>query len=374
MNQFQALINLIPYVEKYAPHQHDDELHIKRLFNETMMKLLMDDSLAEHNQASIEVQGEVEQLGTEQIIAYLIQCHNDKNELHKAMVNGALQKCLVQLQTCSLSQSTFKLNELFNLPDLANTKIRMHVVFDNNWNPIDSFKNGDIQGLLTGQYWNFSKRKSYKVGETTIGLIRLFPRKDLWLLFHIGVVTEDLNIYEGAGYRFRTLNQYSKYFGRVIVKYKNTTQALIRKAENIIDQCEIYQILPDVFDNDIFPGYENVNVSWDELKRVIEKESWRTALNNQKAVYLITDTSNGKMYVGSATAEQMLLDRWTTYARNRHGGNIQLTQLSAEHIEKYFRYSILDIFKSTTDDQIILNRENWWKQTLLTRIFGYNSN
>src|SRR5690606_31900793 len=104
--------------------------------------------------------------------------------------------------------------------------------------------------------------------------------------------------------------------GRIIVKYKNSSQTLIRNALTIINDCEIHQILPDVFDNDLFPGYESVNVSWQELTRVIDKESWKTALQNQKAVYLITDISNGKKYVGSAYAENMLLNRWQSYIKS----------------------------------------------------------
>jgi hypothetical protein len=49
-------------------------------------------------------------------------------------------------------------------------------------------------------------------------------------------------------------------------------------------------------------------------------------------------------------------------------------QLPLEHIENNFYYSILDIFKAKTDDKVILSRESWWKNTLLTRRFGYNSN
>lgn len=123
-----------------------------------------------------------------------------------------------------------------------------------------------------------------------------------------------------------------------------------------------------------FPGYEHIHLSWNQLKYVIDKESWKIALQNQKAVYLITDISNGKMYVGSAYGENMLLNRWQNYIKSGHGGNIQLEKLSREYIENNFKFSILDIFKSTTDDQVILNRESWWKNTLLTRTFGYNAN
>lgn len=47
--------------------------------------------------------------------------------------------------------------------------------------------------MLEGQYWNYSKNKSYKVGQITVGLVKIKPNEDLWLLFHIGQVTKDLN-------------------------------------------------------------------------------------------------------------------------------------------------------------------------------------
>jgi len=149
---------------------------------------------------------------------------------------------------------------------------------------------------------------------------------------------------------------------------------MIRKAESVISDCEVYQILPNIFNNDIFPGYENVNLSWEELSNIISKENWKTALENQKGVYLITDKSNGKMYVGSAYGDKKLLGRWTSYVETYHGGNIGLKKLSTEHIKENFRYSILDIFKSTIDDKIIIARESWWKVILQTRKFGYNKN
>lgn len=267
-----------------------------------------------------------------------------------------------------------KLNDILQLDNLANVRIRFNLTFDQSWNPIEVFKNGDISTMLKGQYWNYSTKKSYQSGQITIGFIKIKPGEDYWLLFHVGKITKDLNIYDGIGYEYEALPEYKKYCGRLIVKYKNTAQTMVRKAEYIIDDCEVSQILPDIFDSDIFPGYDKVNISWNVLSRVLQKDSWKTALRNQKGVYLITDTSNGKMYVGSAYGDDMILNRWKSYAETRHGGNKKLKVLSEKHIEQYFHYSILDIFKSTIEDQIIIERENWWKEVLLSRKFGYNAN
>ena len=148
------------------------------------------------------------------------------------------------------------LNEILKLDDLNNVKIRFNLMFRGNWNPIDFFKNADTETLLEGQYWNYKRNKSYKKGQITIGFIRLNDN-NLWLLFHVGRVTRDLNKFDGVGYEYEVLSDYEKYFGRLIVKFKNKAQTMIRLATSVIDECEVVQILPDTFDNDIFPGYDN---------------------------------------------------------------------------------------------------------------------
>ena len=80
------------------------------------------------------------------------------------------------------------------------------------------------------------------------------------------------------------------------------------------------------------------------------------------------------MYVGSATGEDMILGRWKSYIKNGNGGNVGLKKLDFEYIKSNFTYSILDIYKSTVNDESIIARENWWKETLHTRQFGYNKN
>jgi len=80
------------------------------------------------------------------------------------------------------------------------------------------------------------------------------------------------------------------------------------------------------------------------------------------------------MYVGSAYGENMILGRWQSYIKTGNGDNAELRKLSFDYIKKNFKFSILDIFKSTTDDQTIILRECWWKSVLQTREFGYNIN
>lgn len=114
-----------------------------------------------------------------------------------------------------------KLNDILRLDNLYNVKIRFNLMFAQNWNPIELFKNGNTATMLAGQYWNYNTNKSFKTGQITLGLVKIKPKEDYWLLFHVGKVTKDLNKLNGVGYEYEHLPEYEKYVGRLIVKFKN---------------------------------------------------------------------------------------------------------------------------------------------------------
>ena len=49
-------------------------------------------------------------------------------------------------------------------------------------------------------------------------------------------------------------------------------------------------------------------------------------------------------------------------------------KLGTEYIKDNFYFSILETFNQNTNDDIIINRETYWKDVLRTREFGYNGN
>ena len=154
-----------------------------------------------------------------------------------------------------------------------------------------------------------------------------------------------------------------------------------RTYESVMDELEVLEILNDKFTGEDFPGYENVRLSYRQLENIIDRHipGWIAALQNQKAVYLITDNKTGKLYVGSATSQTgMLLQRWSNYIADGHGGNEALKELVKRHgfdyVKENFQYSILENYNARMDDEYILRRESWWKETLRTREFGYNKN
>ena len=56
--------------------------------------------------------------------------------------------------------NSIKLNDILNLDNLSNVKIRFNLMFDGNWNPIEMFKNNEMDTILGGHYWNYDKKKS----------------------------------------------------------------------------------------------------------------------------------------------------------------------------------------------------------------------
>ncbi len=112
---------------------------------------------------------------------------------------------------------------------------------------------------------------------------------------------------------------------------------------------------------------------------IVVREIGLQLLITKKAVYLITDKENGKVYVGSTTSDYgMLLQRWRSYADNGHGWNKELVELinekGYEYIKANFQYSILENYNAKVDDDIILERGSLWKEILQTRKYGYSSN
>lgn len=109
-----------------------------------------------------------------------------------------------------------------------------------------------------------------------------------------------------------------------------------------------------------------------------DKASWKNTLSRQQGVYVITNTDNGKLYVGSATGRNGIYQRWKNYIDDGHGGNTELRKLVEQqgeaYVETHFRYTLLEHYDSTVPKNVVLAREAYWKQALDTRKHGYNDN
>lgn len=271
------------------------------------------------------------------------------------------------------------LDDLLHIPtemvDNVKVKFNQH---DGSEDPMELYLQ---EPEIVNTQWLFwrNKQRYFSVGQIAICLLKL--SYDTWLLTTIKRVTKELGVLDGVNYEGEELDEYRQYYGRVIIKYRKTTQTQGMYYPTVCNDLEVLQLLPTTFDGDEFPGYDSVRLSYMQLASILErrKQSWIAALENQKAVYLITDTYNGKLYVGSATSDKgMLLQRWSNYVENGHGGNKELLALVKEkgfdYVKQYFQYSILENYNAKIDDHVVLKRESWWKDTLQSKRFGYNGN
>lgn len=123
-----------------------------------------------------------------------------------------------------------------------------------------------------------------------------------------------------------------------------------------------------------FPGFDRLVLSYAKLQAVMREPkyaSWRTALASVMGIYLITNTRDGRHYVGKADGTENVRQRWSAYAANGHGGNVELRHLDPAS----FRYSLLRVFDPSTPDSDINAAESHYKRALDSRVpHGLNRN
>jgi hypothetical protein len=150
--------------------------------------------------------------------------------------------------------------------------------------------------------------------------------------------------------------------------------------ENHYSNLIVTEIFPKEYSGEAFCGYDQIDIGFSMLETIVKSQrtDWKAALENAKGIYLITDASNGKGYVGSAYGGAGIWSRWTCYVGTGHGYNDELTKLiekqTLEYARQNFRFALLEYFTSKTDDSIIIQREKYWKNVLLSREYGYNRN
>jgi hypothetical protein len=167
--------------------------------------------------------------------------------------------------------------------------------------------------------------------------------------------------------------------GRTIIYFEKKFRASYLKGSRYGEQLEIHSLLPEKMTIGDFDGYNDILLSYRNLKTIIRQEnpSWKGSLSSIAGVYVISDTSTGELYVGSAYGDEGIWQRWSNYASTGHGDNKRLKELLAEkgieHAQN-FRFSLLEIADIRSSSEQVISRESHWKEVLLTRDFGFNAN
>lgn len=128
-----------------------------------------------------------------------------------------------------------------------------------------------------------------------------------------------------------------------------------------------------------FVDYLHVNLRFRDLQVLTSRpdahRDWAAGLKAVGAIYLIVNSLTGQQYVGSATGEGGLWQRWCDYARTGHGGNLKMREVcEAPGCPDAFYFSILETFSKTLTKEKAVELETFFKAKLGTRAFGLNAN
>ena len=200
-------------------------------------------------------------------------------------------------------------------------------------------------------------------------LAQFYHETDVWLfggIFRVMARHDDR-------YKVELLDAGSGFIGRLKLHstYRGRTTRV--NFENHYDGFAVQEILREPYSGRQFPGYEDIDLSFEELETVVKNDrpDWKAALENIKGIYLISDMKTGKRYVGSAYGDQGIWSRWAAYVASGHGGNVELRALvknpTPDYCRSHFRFALLEHRSTRPPDDTVLFREAFWKRILLTR-------
>jgi hypothetical protein len=233
--------------------------------------------------------------------------------------------------------------------------------------------------LSKGDFKRWQERQTQHNFNRPLILSFVYIGKNEWLF--AGIYTSDSFEKRDGAYLYTTTlrEDYDEYIGRLVIRFEKNFRASYLVAEKFLEKMEIVQIYPEKYVCDPFPGYSDVCISHDTLRQIFrtEESSWKTALSAVFGIYLITDSHNGKHYVGKADGDEAIWQRWGAYSANGHGGNCKLKEILEDKGSSYaenFQYSILEVITKNDTQAHIDAREQHWKKVLCSRECGYNDN
>jgi len=120
----------------------------------------------------------------------------------------------------------------------------------------------------------------------------IYYRKNEWIFAGIYEKISVERIGDKYKYETKLLNRYEDLIGRLVLHYvKPHPQNTYLTLEKVFYELELVEMLHDKVSLEEFPGFENVDIKYSELKYIIESEDdgWKSALSNMQGIYLISN-------------------------------------------------------------------------------------
>lgn len=169
---------------------------------------------------------------------------------------------------------------------------------------------------------------------------------------------------------------FEEFEHRIVVDWGRGAIAWHQKLAN----KPVLELLPKGRLLEPFKDYLDFTLTHAELRHLVSNPEanaeWRARLSAVAGVYLILATATGAQYIGSAYGAEGIWGRWSSYAKNGHGGNIKLKDLVTSNpaYPSAFVYSILQILPRSLALAEVLDWERRYKEKLGTRAIGLNAN
>lgn len=287
-------------------------------------------------------------------------------------------------------ENMIELNKFIKVPNLNKTKIKFNMNAGNveirAWDLL--FKEDETEWEQINAWKTKHPNNNLNHADYLLAFAQYYPYGPEYFIFGglYKIKKIEPEVFDEVGYELTLMDDYKEYRKRLIVKLKKPIgrdlyNRLYKNIQGTLEP-EVYEIAPNTKLGH-FPGYQNVTLSHPQMQQIIlrNEPSWKQALMNVKGVYVITDLSNGKLYIGSASGNtDGIWQRWSDYANieNLTGGNKLLNEIKLDKGKDYivnnYQYSILEIFDTKTKANTIINRENYWKNVFCTRKYGMNYN
>jgi len=268
-----------------------------------------------------------------------------------------------------------KITDLIKLSGVKLGDFKIHCATGDKPTPLEAFFDGSWK-----EWQETQNQENFKCNQI-LSLIYLGGCRWLFAgVFNVLDVTPG-NAHNPNGYKYATeeVTGLGHLTGRAIVEFSKTFRASYLRGSKYENELLVVALRDARLTVGEFPGFNSVLLSHAILRTIVRESnpSWLAALGNVAGVYVITDNTTGKQYVGSAYGGVGIWQRWSAYANTGHGGNKELRQLlnlkGPDHVDA-FQYSILEVCDLNSSDEYIIDRESHWKKVLRTREFGLNSN
>ena len=273
------------------------------------------------------------------------------------------------------ARAMIKLTDLIQLAGVTLDDYKIHCA--------TSLKNTHLDAYFAGEFKSWQEHQNKENFKSSLILSLIHLESDRWLFAGLYKVLEIRKIRQKGTHYFKydteEIDGLAHLSGMAVISFRKTFRASYLRGKKYGEKLIVSELRTQKMSIGDFPGFNAVVLSFHELQTIIREKipSWKSALSNVAGIYLITDKSNGKHYVGSACGEQGIWKRWEEYANNKHGGNKELKSLlktkGSEHSEQ-FQFSLLEICSLQANTETVIHRECHWKKVLNSRESGLNSN